>query len=54
MSEADHQVLVSKTAVLCQFLGAGDSYLDERQVQVTTTFFFGVPGLDYKLVGMIS
>lgn len=47
-------VLVSQIAGLCQFLAVGDYYSDEHQVQVTATFFFGVPGLDDKLVGVIS
>lgn len=46
-------VLVSQIAGLCQFLAVGDYYSDEHQVQVTATFFFGVPGLDDKLVGVI-
>lgn len=45
-------VLVSQIAGLCQFLAVGDYYSGEHQV--TTTFFFGVPGLDDKLVGVIS
>lgn len=39
--------------MLCQFLAAEDYYLAEHQVEVTTAFLFGVPGLDYRLVCMI-